>query len=141
MWPFTNFLHTGHFTRAGAHCGQLTIWPHGKNMTSARLSRHILQTWLSFSLWFSSRRFSKGSKIKHDLKIIVIVIITHAIYLTILVTVHNGNCLILFYSKIFTSHFILYFAEKSKMFVDIIKRWYENRANQYTVIYSYHHNH
>lgn len=53
-YPLIRFLHSGHLLMAGAHWPQVTMWPHGRNTMSARLSKHILHDCSSLSRAFSS---------------------------------------------------------------------------------------
>lgn len=51
--PLMGFRHIGHFFSAGAHCAQLTKWPHGKKTIETFSSQQILHICASFINSFS----------------------------------------------------------------------------------------
>lgn len=60
--PLMGFRHIGHFFSAGAHCAQLTKWPHGKKTMETFSSQQILHICASFINSFS---FFTSSEMKN----------------------------------------------------------------------------
>lgn len=63
--PLIGFRHIGHFFSAGAHCAQLTKWPHGKKTIETFSSQQILHICASFINSFSFFT-SSGIKKNHN---------------------------------------------------------------------------